>query len=41
MEAYKRGVDGKLAMWAQKTQTYKGHWMPPAEGILVDYNKYT
>jgi len=37
MEAYERGVDGKLAMWAQKT--YKGHHMPLAEDILADYNK--
>jgi hypothetical protein len=37
MEAYETGVDGKLAMWAQKT--YKGHRMPPAKDILADYNK--
>ena len=37
MEAYEIGLGDKLAMWAQKT--YKGHRMPPAENILVDYSR--
>jgi len=37
MEAYETGIDGKLAMWAQKT--YKGHCMPLEKDILADYNK--
>lgn len=37
MEAYETGLDGKLAMWAQKT--YKGHRMPSAEIILAEFNK--
>jgi hypothetical protein len=37
MEAYEKGLDGKLAIWASKK--YKGHCMPPREDILEDYNK--
>jgi hypothetical protein len=35
MEAYEKGLDGKLAIWASKK--YKGHRMPPREEILEDY----
>jgi len=37
MEAYEKGADGKLAIWASKT--YKGHRMPPKEDMLADYNQ--
>ena len=37
MESYETGVDGKLAMLAQKT--YKGHCIPLENDILTDYNK--
>jgi hypothetical protein len=35
MEAYETGVDGKLAMWAQKT--YKGHYMPPEKDMYFGW----
>jgi hypothetical protein len=37
MDAYEKGADGKLAMWASKQ--YKGHRMPPKEDMLTEYNK--
>jgi hypothetical protein len=37
MEAYEKGLDGKLAIWASKK--YKGHCMPPREDVLEDYQK--
>jgi hypothetical protein len=37
MEAYEKGADGKLAIWASKT--YQGHCMPPKDDILAAYNR--
>ena len=37
MKAYKKGADGKLAIWASKT--YRGHYMPPKEDMLADYDQ--
>ena len=36
MEAYEKGADGQLAVWALKA--YWGHQMHPKDGMLVDYN---
>jgi len=36
MEAYEKGLDGKLAIWASKK--YKGHRLPPREDILESYD---
>jgi len=36
MEAYEKGADGKLAIWASKK--YWGHHMHPKDDMLADYN---
>lgn len=36
MEAYDKGADGKLAIWASKT--YQGQVMPPKQKMLAEYN---
>jgi hypothetical protein len=37
MEAYERGLDEKMAIWASKK--YKGHCIPPREEVSEDYKE--